>query len=508
MYFGFSFLLSISSYIQKIQEVTQMKASKIPLPKKIDESLFNLFVTLYEFFILKDGRKIVVNKKNNTWCYIQKHSICSILRNMYFEAQKQTISNASINVVFELIRSIADNCTDIIMSVDGLSQTHDSIIYDIQGSDKYISIIENDVKILDKKKSKIIFLNNNPPSSQPISPNLNILTNQYLEVLKKVFMNIKNDVLFAVYLALLFVRNINHPLLIISGEYGAAKTTFTRMVAKIANPQCGDVSPMPKSLDDVATVIHNSYFTAFNNLSYISRELADLLCLATTGGNYQKRKLYTDSDVSSMYLHNPIAINGLNLSFPYSDLMDRAIVLELSRISPSERLSEEDVWEKFYHYLPDIQGCIFKLLSKAIYTYKDVKLTDTPRLADFARWGYAVAESIEIGLGNEFLCQYKENANNLLKSAAESNPLLNAVSNLMANIDYWEGSSTKLLVALQKAYYSTTISNQLPRSFPTTANVLSRRLNILQNDLKVLGFSLNIGRDSKRYISITKNMEV
>ena len=482
-----------------------MIVKKIAMPTRIEEFLFNLFVSSFSFYTLKNGQKIVVNRKDKSWNYIQKNFICSILRSIYFEAQQRTISYSTVNSVYELIRSVAEKCNDEIVLVDGIIQINDSIIYDVKGSSKYISITANDIHCLSKKKSKMIFTKNISQNSV-IEPNLKIQTDQYLAIIKKVFGK-ESTLLFAVYLALLFVRNINHPLLIISGEYGAAKTTFSRMIAKIIDSTCGDVSPMPKSLDDTATIINNKYFVAFDNLSYISRELADLLCLSTTGGEYQKRRLYTDSEVTSMHLHNAIAINGLNLSFPYSDLMDRAVILQLSRIQPQDRLSEEEVWDKFYRNLSDLQGCIFKLISKAMGIRASIKLTSTPRLADFAQWGYAVAESVEKGLGNEFLRQYNENSNSAIKSAAESNPLLNAISNLMANIDYWEGSSTDLLRALEREYYSSTIANQLPRGFPTTANVLSRRLNGLQTDIKVLGYCLNIGRDSKRYITITKITE-
>ncbi len=481
-----------------------MKVKKIPVPIRVDESLFNLFAHQYEIFSVKnDGRKIALNKRQKTWFWINKNEVCTHLRNMYFDMQKQTISNAAVNTVYELIRSIADTCEDEITAVNGLLQTDTSIIFDIRGTGKYISVTEDEVQTIDKKKARFIFIEEKNCTGVVI-PNVTGLTEQYMSVLKTVFGNLKFDVLFAVYLCSLFIRNISHPLLIISGEYGAAKTTFARMIAKIINPYCGDVTPMPKSLDDVATVIHNSYYTAFENISYINRELADLLCLSVTGGSYKKRKLYTDSDVSTLNLHNPISLNGLNLAFPFSDLMDRAIMLELERISPNDRKSEEEVWERFYSYLPDIQGCIFTLLSMAMSKHKNVQIPELPRLADFTRWGYAIAESIEDGLGEEFLRQYRENTCMALKSSAESNPLLTAVSNLMASMEVWEGTATELLAELETVYYSNTINSKLPRSFPTTANVLSRKLNVLQNDLKILGLRISIGRDTNRFISIKK----
>ena len=486
-----------------------MEIEQIPLPKRVDEALFNLFCKYYEIYKLRTGKTIAIHKKDRTWVYIQKNEIAIILRVLCFNVKHEAVSNSVVNNVYEMIRAISDTCDDEIDSVEGLAQTNNSIIFDC-GGEFYINLDlkEGCLQTLTKKKSKIVFLEKNS-SKKEIIPNIKQSGRKYLKYLRKAFPNLPESVLllFGVYLATLFIKNIHHPLVIISGEYGAAKTTFTRMIIRIIDPHIGDVTPMPKTLDDVATVIHNKYFVGFDNLSYISRELADFLCLVATGGSYQKRKLYTDTKVVTMQLHNPIVINGLNLAFPYSDLMDRAILLELPRINCENRLTEEEVWSKFYNLLPDIYGCIFRLILKANGIYRKIKLSETPRLADFAKWGYAIAESIDEGLGGEFLKQYKCNSELALKSAAESNPLLHSITSLMTNIDSWEGTATELLKLLEAELFKTTISTQLPRGFPTTANVLSRRLNTLQNDLKVLGYKIETGRDTDRYIRIVKIQE-
>lgn len=487
-----------------------MQIKTVPLPKRSAEDLLNSFVQRYSFYSLNGGKKIVVHKQDKSWAYIEKKTITTILRNICIEICCEVVPQAVINNVFEMIRAIGESCDDCVESASlGLNQKDNFLIYDC-GYDHYVclNLSKSLLRLCSREKSTTIFLDQIPQDKE-IIPCIRQSEKKYLKYLKKIFPTLDDSsfLLIGVYIATLFIPNIHHPLLVISGEYGAAKTTFSRMIAKIVNPHTGDVAPMPKDLDDVATVINSQYFVSFDNLSYISREQADLLCLATTGGSYKKRKLYTDMTVVSMQLHNAIAINGLNLAFPYSDLMDRAILLELPRITSGNRLTEEEVWGIFYQLLPNIQGCIFKLLRNASKVYKNANLTELPRLADFAKWGYAIAESIDEGLGKEFLKQYNRNSDQALKSAAESNPLLLSIAGIMKNTDIWEGSATKLLKLLEIEFFKATISNRLPKGFPTTANVLSRKLNTLQNDLKVLGYELQIGRDTNRYIRISKIQE-
>ena len=245
---------------------------------------------------------------------------------------------------------------------------------------------------------------------------------------------------------------------------------------------------------------------AFDNVSknVVTREIADLLCSAVTGSTYQKRKLYTNDEITTLNLHNPIIINGLGLQFPYSDLLDRSIIISLTRIDDKNRLTEQQVWDDFYKCLPYLQGSIFKIISKALAIYPKLKLNNVPRLADFSLWGYSIAEAITTGLGKTFLQQYFENIENTSSTLIDNNPLLSTLKSLMNELDYWEGSATDLLRTLKNIYVEQNDTNFLPNGFPKTANILSRRLKESNVELKQLNLDLTIGRDSNRFINITK----
>lgn len=481
-----------------------MKIKKIQIPKNQADSLLNLFFQHYSLYKLPDGKNIAVKDKTNEWVYIQKDVISSILRNMYFNIENQTISKSTVNTAYEMIKSIADNCKDNIEIINILYQSKNEIIFNIYGSDGYVHIKKNHYELCKKAKSDKIFFN---VPCTPIFPNIsNPDSENYLSYIQNLF-NIENNqcILFGVYIATLFIKNINHPLLILSGDYGAAKTTTAKKIVRILNPY-GDLTQLSKNIDDIATILANDYLIAFDNVSKlaVTRDLADLLCSAVTGSTYQKRKLYTDDEISTLKLHNPIIINGLSLHFPYSDLLDRSIIISLKRIDDKNRLTDQQVWDDFYTTLPYLQGCIFEIISKAMGIYENIILKNTPRLADFSLWGYAVAEAIETGLGETFIHQYLENIETASMSAIESNPLLSTIQDFMYEINCWEGRPTELLTALKNSYYKKNDTNILPKGFPITANILSRRLKESEVELKKMKLKLTIGRDSNRFINITK----
>ncbi len=463
--------------------------------------LLNLVFDYYSIYKPPNSKSVFVNDSTKEWVYIGKDSVCAILRNLFYTVEKRTITKITINTVYEMIDALGSECKDEILIIDSLYQDKEKIIYDIQGSDKYVEINKEEIKILQKKDS--VYLFNSINRKNYVLPNTNTKVD-YFEIIGKLFnVSEKESVLLGVYIACLFVKSVQHPLLILSGDYGASKTTTQRKIASIISPFDIDVISLPNNTDDIATILNKNYYVAFDNVASISREISDLFCIAVTGGSYQKRKLYTNDTINSIKLSNPISVTGLDLQLEYTDLLDRSIVLSLERISDNQRKTEEKVWQEFYKLLPDLQGCICQLLRKALNMYDNVILNNSPRLADFAKWGYTIAESYKIGYGNIFLSQYNDNIIFTNKYAINSSPLLNTIEYLMEDLMFWEGSSSELLFLLKNAYMEMNSTETLPKGLPTTANSLSRKLNSSKNDLKNMGIHLEIGRNTNRYIKLT-----
>ena len=108
----------------------------------------------------------------------------------------------------------------------------------------------------------------------------------------------------------------------------------------------------------------------------------------------------------------------------------RCIVLTLERISEDERKEERVVWDSFNEDKPMILGAMFYALARAKRIYKTVNLTKLGRMADFTRWGYAVAEALEIG-GEKFLEAYLNNQRKANQEAVDSSPIATALIKYM-----------------------------------------------------------------------------
>ena len=309
-------------------------------------------------------------------------------------------------------------------------------------------------------------------------------------------------ILQKVILVASLIPNIARPIQVLHGEKGSSKTSTMKLVRDIIDPAIVPVVSIPKTIDDLAVYISKNYVPCFDNIDTISNQVSDLLCIAVTGGGHTKRKLYTDDEEQVMFFQRFIVLNGINVVATRSDLLDRCILLELERIPPNERKEEKVLREEFDKDKPIILGAIFETLSKAMSIYDQVELNNLGRMADFTRWGYAIAEVLGIG-GDKFLEAYLNNQNNANIEALESHPVGFAMYKFMEDKTVWSGSPTKLLSELEIVAgfekIDTTNSN-----WAKTPNVLSRRLNEIKSNLLDLGIEFERSKGKNREIKITR----
>ena len=317
------------------------------------------------------------------------------------------------------------------------------------------------------------------------------------------FKDEEDSMLHAVSLVTRFISDIPHPIEVIHGEKGASKTTTMRMNRSLIDPAPRDVISMPKGIQDLAIVISNNYMPCFDNLDTISAEKSDLLCIASTGGGYSKRKLYSDDDETIVSFKSRITLNGINVVATRADLLDRCIVLTLERIPEDGRKEERLVWNSFNEDKPKILGAIFTILSVAKRIYETVELSKLGRMADFTRWGYAIAEAMGIG-GEVFLKAYLNNQKKANQEAVESNPVATALIKYMNENISFTGTVSNLLTVLNKVAEVEQIDTT-SKLWAKEPNVLSRRLNEIKSNLELEGIYYEISQKNHgRVIEIVK----
>lgn len=319
------------------------------------------------------------------------------------------------------------------------------------------------------------------------------------------YVNLKkreDQILFIVYTVAAFISGFPHPLLIFHGPQGSGKSTPMRALKELLDPSVIKALSSPRDVGAFAQLAHHHSFVFFDNLSGLPVWLSDALARASTGDGFSKRALWTDDDDIIYGIQRPIALNGINQVITKPDLLDRSILLGLKRIDPTARSSEEDFWAAFNDERPKILGAIFDVISAAMKEYSKVKLDTLPRMADFACWGYAIAEAAGIG-GKKFIEAYQANIDKQNDEAIEASPVAQALIEFIRDRDEWKGTAAALLQELKRvSFFDDLQSSPL---WPRDPQWLTKRLKEVETNLQNLGIYIDrYMEDQKRITHITK----
>ncbi len=322
------------------------------------------------------------------------------------------------------------------------------------------------------------------------------------------YINVTNEsdqLLFLVYVVAAFIPGFPHPLLILHGAQGAGKTTPMKIMKELIDPSELEGLSAPKNIESfVQTVSHHS-FVFYDNLSTMPEWFSDALARAATGDSFSKRELYTDDDDVIYRFQKTIALNGINQVVYKSDLLDRSILLNLERIRPENRKEAQVFWSDFERDRPLILGAIFDTLATALSIYPTVRLDKLPRMADFARWGYAIAEASGYG-GESFIQAYFRNIETQHDEAIDANPVAQTIMEFMRECTTWQGTPAELYSLLTPIAFRLQISQS--RGWPKDAARLGRALTSIAPNLVAKGIELERSRGKDRLITINKSTVV
>ena len=476
--------------IDKYDGKNEDKKGQIDILIDIVEDIETYRTSMDETYVTIQIRENNVNVKSERF----KKWIVS----QFYNIESKIPTNDNIAKIILLLESRAMNEVNEVLVERRCATVDNCIYYDLKDdSCNVVKVSRDGWEII--KDPPVIFARTKKMYRQ-VTPE----RNGNLDILDKWF-RYKDEnhlILQKVILVASLIPNIARPIQVLHGEKGSSKTSTMKLVRDIIDPAIVPVVSIPKTIDDLAVYISKNYVPCFDNIDTISNQVSDLLCIAVTGGGHTKRKLYTDDEEQVMFFQRFIVLNGINVVATRPDLLDRCILLELERIPPNERKEEKVLREEFEKDKPIILGAIFETLSKAMSIYDQVELNNLGRMADFTRWGYAIAEVLGIG-GDKFLEAYLNNQNNANIEALESHPVGFAMYKFMEDKTVWSGSPTKLLSELEIVAgfekIDTTNSN-----WAKTPNVLSRRLNEIKSNLLDVGIEFERSKGKNREIKITR----
>ncbi len=325
------------------------------------------------------------------------------------------------------------------------------------------------------------------------------------------FLNVRpaDRLLLAAWLVAAFVPDIPHPIPNFHGEKGSGKSLGQRVLRRLIDPSHAEALTFHSDVREVVQQLAHHYAPIYDNLDGLAPWLSDLLCRAVTGEGFSKRELYSDDDDVIYSYRRIVLLNGVNVVPQRSDLLDRSILVELERIAPERRREEREFWARFEEARPHLLGAIFDALSRAMAIYDQLDLPALQRMADFSRWGAAVATALGFE-PSSFSDAYTTNIEAQTREAVESDLVGAAMLALLDGRDEWQGTPTELLMALEDAgerarLFRRNANGKVDaRGWPGAPHILSRRLRQVASNLADLGFVIDGGRGDSRSIHIRR----
>ena len=283
-----------------------------------------------------------------------------------------------------------------------------------------------------------------------------------------------------------------YPVLVLLGDQGNAKSSTSRVLRSLIDPNAAPTRSTPRDERDLAIMAYNSWTVALDNVSHLSEWLSDAVCRLATGGGFSTRELFTDLDEVLLELKRPVILNGIEEFVTRSDLLDRTVVLYLPRINKDTRKAEKQFWADFTGQHPGILGALLDALSGTLAHAEGVTVDDLPRMADFALWATAAEQALQWPEGT-FTQAYKDNREGATQVGLESSLLVSPLRKLVS-AQNWEGQATAMLAALE-GYVDDSIRRQ--RGWPKNGKGLSDQLRRLANPLRTLGLDIEFARVNK-----------
>ncbi|MGN0152335.1 MAG: hypothetical protein ACI39Q_07675 [Wujia sp.] len=378
------------------------------------------------------------------------------------------------------------------------------VIYDLS-YDKVVVLEEGKAYISDN--NELLFRRNGTYKPQ-VEPDFSVTPSELIPLLKRNtnFSKESDLKLFTIYLVIAFVGlSISHPVLMIHGEKGSAKSSLLRKLTAIIDPHSNDISGMQLKLEDLQLKLYSDYFVGLDNLYALKRGCSDTLAISCTGGSISKRQLYFDTSQIVMDIKAVVAMTSVSMIIQESDLLDRSLILTLKRIPSTKMKTEEQMWEEFNIDLPKILGGCFNTLARALK--REVVLEEDTRLirlADFHKLAISVGSVLGMAQSEVDALMWK-NQHRVNEEALNADAVAFCIMELMRKRTKYENSVAGLYQEIKGIAYE----NNIRESYlPGAPNHLTIRLKKLEENLKEgagIQFVIkNVGTNKKIIIEKTK----
>lgn len=328
------------------------------------------------------------------------------------------------------------------------------------------------------------------------------------------FIDLKKENQIILYTAIVvaqFIPDIQKPIVQLSGSAGSKKSTkgkvavglYDNRKAKIR--KTANLIRFSNDAKDLAELCSKHASMCLDNVSALKTECSDVLCMFSTGGNIEKRKLYTDNDSYSTSYQGTAFLTAVEPVFKRPDILTRAVDFIEDVQNDDTRIDESEFWTNFDKTSPEILSGIFNTISKAMRIKDDIKLNKgvSSRMSDFLKWGCAI--SVVNGYSQEdFIKTYVNSKIRLNDALLNTNLVCKMIIKLMEDKKEWVCNTSQLLLNL-KAIAPQLGINEHSDGYPKDPVWLGRKITEFENNLKIFGIVFLDNNKSKREYRIVNN---
>jgi hypothetical protein len=277
------------------------------------------------------------------------------------------------------------------------------------------------------------------------------------------------------------------------GESGEGKTQVCRAMRRTIDPSRYDLRKASK-VEDLLIAARNNWVLCFDNMSWISKDWSDTLCMIATGASFGTRRHYTNDEEAAFAAKRAVIFNGIPTELTErSDLASRVVKLEVPAIV--DRKTEYDLEEEFLEIWPEVLGALLDGLVGAIRDWRSIKVDKPARMMDFECWAEAGCRAMGFE-PDEFVDAYAVNRAEAMAVSAQASAVGRAVmAFLKKNLGGFAGQMRELYGKL-----GTFKGNANWRDWPKDETRLSTELKRIRKPLEAvgIGLALKVDRRSKK----------
>jgi hypothetical protein len=276
------------------------------------------------------------------------------------------------------------------------------------------------------------------------------------------------------------------------GESGEGKTQVCRAMRRTIDPSRYDLRKASK-VEDLLIAARNNWVLCFDNMSWISKDWSDTLCMIATGASFGTRRHYTNDEEAAFAAKRAVIFNGIPTELTErSDLASRVVKLEVPAIE--QRKTEYDLEEKFLEIWPKVLGALLDGLVGAIRNWRTIKVEDPARMMDFEQWAEAGCRAMGFA-PDEFVEAYAVNRSESMAMSAQASAVGRAViAFLKKNPKGFAGQMQDLYSKLSTWEFK---GNANWRDWPKDATRLSSELKRIRKPLDAIDISCDLKVDRR-----------